>query len=388
MPVPLQMDNAFARDTMAKRIPGIVRDIQAVNADYPPAIMRALDHLHDALVHDQPIAINDLLSSPDYDAWHAAYQAQRVKFDPLTWHHNEWFFSETLFYRLLIQAVRWHETGRDPFAAKKQAELESDHLWALLDTALAVEGDFAAKLSDLIGFALWGNRVDLSHPAGILAGKTASENDLLADDRPRLIDYLVTGHADTARAMIHIVQDNGGTELAMDLVLADTLLANGRDVVLHLKAHPTFVSDTTIPDVWHMLDTMTAHGAQTAALADRLRRAWADERFLLAAHPFWVSSQFLHDIPSPLHHIFGHAELVIIKGDVNYRRAVGDAIWPDDTSFSAIMSYFPVPLLALRSIKCDVLVGVPAAITQQLDTQNPSWRLTGQYGVIQLAQSK
>jgi hypothetical protein len=43
---PLDMTNAFAFDTMTKRIPGIIRSVQAANADYPPSILRSLDRLH------------------------------------------------------------------------------------------------------------------------------------------------------------------------------------------------------------------------------------------------------------------------------------------------------------------------------------------------------
>jgi uncharacterized protein with ATP-grasp and redox domains len=381
-PAPLTMDNTFARDTMADRIPGVLRDVQAAHPDYPLATQDALGRLHDALVNDQPITIAELLPAPDYNGWHAAYQAQRTKIKPLTWQHTEWFFAETLLYRLLIQAVRWHETGRDPFADKKHAELDSSHLWALLDTALSIEGDFEDRVSGLIDFALWGNRADLSHPAGTLAGQTAADDDLLVDERDRVVAYFANNRDS---ATIHIVADNAGNELAMDFVLIDTLLAHAYTVMLHLKAHPTYVSDATIPDVWHMLDTMTAQGHHAAALADRLRRAWAEKRFRLAAHPFWVSSRFLRDLPTNLRRLFEGAALVILKGDVNYRRAVGDAVWPEDVSFSAVMDHFPAPVLALRSIKCDVLVGVSPAITGPLDAQDPAWRLTGQYGVIQCA---
>ncbi|MBN1565278.1 MAG: DUF89 family protein, partial [Anaerolineae bacterium] len=264
----------------------------------------------------------------------------------------------------------------------------SDHLWELLDAALAIEGDFAVKLFELTGFALWGNRVDLSHPAGTLAGQTAAEDDLLVDDRDRVVAYLDAQRAGANTATIHVVQDNTGTELAMDLVLIDFLLANGYPVMLHLKSHPTFVSDTTIPDVWQMLEAMTARGDQAAALADRLRLAWAEERLRLAAHPFWVSSQFMRDLPASLRQIFAEATLVILKGDVNYRRAVGDTVEWEDVSWMAVMEHFPAPILALRSIKCDVVVGVPAAITGPLDAHDPSWRLTGQYGVIQWAEGQ
>ena len=56
-------------------------------------------------------------------------------FDPLTWHNVEWFFAETYFYCQLMQAIDYYETGRDPFLPKKQAELASDSLWALVREA-------------------------------------------------------------------------------------------------------------------------------------------------------------------------------------------------------------------------------------------------------------
>jgi uncharacterized protein with ATP-grasp and redox domains len=388
-PAPFRMDNAFARETMAERLPGILRDVQSANADYPPPVLRALDRLHDALAYGEPILMLDASPVPpaDYDAWNAAYRTQRAQFDPLTWLNAEWFFAETLLYRLLIQAVRWHETYRDPFAATKQAELNGDNLWAVLDAALAVDGDFAEKFAALLGFALWGNRVDLSHPAGSLAGQAAAEDDLLVDRRGDVLNYLGRVGVTAGNVTIHMIIDNTGTELATDCVLADALLTGGYEVVLHLKAHPTYVSDATTADMWHLLDAMTARGGPPAALADRLRQAWREERLRLVTPPFWVSSRFLWDMPPGLRAAFEGAHLVILKGDVNYRRAIGDTVWPTELSFSAVMDYFPAPLVALRSLKCDALVDVPENIVRALDARNDSWRTTGQYGVIQFAPS-
>jgi uncharacterized protein with ATP-grasp and redox domains len=381
------MDNAFARETMAERLPGILRDVQTANADYPPAVLRALDQLHDALANGEPILMLNASPVPpaDYDAWNAAYRTQRAQFDPLTWLHAEWFFAETLLYRLLIQVVRWHETHRDPFAATKQAELDGDNLWAVLNAALAVGGDFAEKITALLGFALWGNRVDLSHPAGSLAGQAAAEDDLLVDHRGELLDYLLGGSITASNTAIHMIIDNTGTELATDLVLADALLTSGYKVVLHLKAHPTYVSDATTADVWHLLDAMAMRDGRPAALANRLRRAWQDEQLRLVTPPFWVSSRFLWEMPPGLREAFEGAHLVILKGDVNYRRAIGDTVWPTELSFSAVTDYFPAPLVALRSLKCDALAGVPDDLVRALDAHNESWRTTGQYGIIQFA---
>ena len=56
---------------------------------------------------------------------------------------------------------------------------------------------------------------------------------------------------------VHFIADNTGTELAMDLALADGLFDKGIErVIFHLKLHPTFVSDTTVPDMQIMLAAM------------------------------------------------------------------------------------------------------------------------------------
>jgi uncharacterized protein with ATP-grasp and redox domains len=388
-PDPLRMDNNdFAYRTMSERVPGIIREVQAANADFSPGILRALDHLHDMLIQDQPIPSLDRrpVAPPDVADWDAALRAQQARITPLTWLHSEWFFAETFLYRHLIQAVRWHETDRDPFAYKKRTEFERAHFWKLLDTALSVEGTLAERLDALFTVVLWGNRVDLSHPAGLLASETASDDELLVDDRDRVLGDLLGDGGAGRGGTVHIIADNAGTELTIDLALADVLLsAEGMTVVLHVKAHPTFVSDATISDVWTTVRALADHGGEPARLAARLRHAWADERLRLSAPLFWNSGHFLWDMPPDLRRAFEGARLVVIKGDLNYRRAIGDAIWPDGVTFSEAMRYFPAPVVALRSLKSDTLVGVPASITGPLDAAGEEWRPTGRYGVIQYA---
>lgn len=388
VPPPLRMDdNTFAYQTMTERMPQVIRAVQANNSDYNAGIQRALDRLHDGLVNDAPMPRLSAhpVPPPDYAAWEAAYQAQRGDRDTLTWLGAEWFFAETFFFRHIIAAVRWHETGRDPFAPQKQAEFATERYWDQVDAALAVEGDFAERLGALLAFALWGNRADLSHPAGSLASEDAADDDLLVDERAALVAHITSGSASAPRA-IHIIADNAGMELTMDLVLTDHLLADERFVVvLHTKAHPTYVSDTTTPDVWHTLDELYAHGGAPAALAQRLRATWQLGRWRILSHPCWTSSAFLSQMPPLLRKTLSTAHLVLLKGDANYRRAVSDALWSPEVTFAQVMDYFPVPLAALRSLKSDALVGVDAARRLALDAQSDNWRTTGRYGVIQFA---
>ncbi len=384
-PAPIRTDeNAFAFATMTQRVPGILRDVLD-DPDLSAASQRALDDLHAALTGDAliPMLAADPAPAPDYDDWAAAYADQRARQGELHWLRGEWFFAETFIYRHLLQAVRWHETGRDPFRRHKESELAQPRFRDLLAAALerpATAQTFADQLPDLLALALWGNRVDLSHPAGTLAAGAVTPDDLLIDDRARVLPVLESGGG-----TVHLIADNAGTELAMDLVLIDALLAVGCAVTLHVKAHPIFVSDTTLPDVWHVLEAMQRLGSAPAALADRLRAAWDSGRWRLAAHPFWTGSRFWPQMPGALRSARGSARLVIVKGDANYRRIIDDADWPPGATLADALDGFPAPVLALRTLKSDALVGVDPARLRPLDANGPAWRSTGRYGIIQFA---
>lgn len=378
--------NAFARHTMAERIPAILRDVLASNPDYPAPIQSAVDQLGQSLLNDAPIPMlaDEPAPPADYEAWAAAYRAQRARFEPLTWQHTEWFFAEMFLYRHLIQAVRWAETGRDPFAPQKQAELNGERLWTALDRILAFEGSDRERLANLLLSAVWGNQADLSHAVGQGAGAKTSDDDLLIDERDAAVAILLDAPPLPGRP-VHLVLDNAGLELAADLALADALIAAGHRVVLHAKAYPVFVSDTTIPDIWRTLEALDRCEGRPRALAQRLRQAWAAERLRLTAPPLWTSSRFLWDMPPALRRVMGRARAVIFKGDANYRRVVGDALWEEGVSFAEAVRYFPAPLVALRSLKSDALVGLDPGRGRALDAQGAGWRTSGRYGVIQVA---
>ena len=329
-------------------------------------------------------------SAPDHDSWRAAIEKQReIVSGELTWQNAEWFFAETYAYRCLIEAVRWNESGRGPFLPKKLEELRSDALWQLVERALTPAGNPDAELRQAVAFDLWANRIDLSYAASLEQGTDISPEDLLVDDRDEMLAFLhssANGHSLLkGKGAVYIVADNAGSELAMDLTLSDCLLRHITDrVVICLKSHPTFVSDALPQDVWMMLSEIRRRGARSAELADRLRRAWQEERLRFLPHPYWNSSRFLWDLPSSFRRLFKVARLVIIKGDANYRKTVGDAIWTPHTPFADVVSYLDVPLLCLRTLKSDPVVGLPSADTAaRLGRCDPDWRVNGKRGLIQ-----
>ena len=76
------------------------------------------------------------------------------------------------------------------------------------------------------------------------------------------------------------------------------------------------------------------------------------------------------------------SDLWIVKGDANYRRVVGDRHWPINTPINTITQYLPAPCLALRILKCELLVGMDIATLNTFDLEN-DWMTNGTYGIIQ-----
>lgn len=391
-PPPIRTDhsNAFAHNTMAARIPAILQETLDLNPDYPAGIKDRLGRLRDDIGAGEAIPPLEAEQASDYQQWLLALrQQQDIIGAPVTWHNAEWFFAETYAYRCLIEATRYFETRRDPFAPKKKSELASEALWSLIEGAFASDVAAEQQVAQAVLLDLWANRIDLSYAASLERGADIAPEDLLVDDSDNLLNYLCRSATapgqKRAEGAIYIVADNAGSELAMDLVLADRLLRHLADrVVLYLKAHPTFVSDATPEDVWIMLGEMKRRGGASAQLAERLVTNWEMDRLLFLPHQFWNSSTLLRDMPSAFYDGLNASRLVIIKGDANYRRAVGDCLWPVDSPFRDVMSYLDAPILCLRTLKSDPIVGLPsAAVAEDLDRRDPTWRVNGKRGLIQ-----
>ncbi len=379
-PKPIRTDTSddFAHHTMSVRVPNIIRETQKLNPDYPESIHEALDRLRLNIERDAPIPVID---DPVWRILLARHAGE-------TWLNSEWFFTETYFYRLLIEAVRWQKTGRDPFAPKKIAEIKGEAIRVALEHALDVSQD-EGRLAELLLNSLWGNRIDLSYAVAAAHGSNWEADDLLVDDRQAALEHLLSGDP----GEVHIVMDNAGTELAMDFALVDGLLDGiAERVILHVKRHPTFVSDATYDDVLTFLAEMTGRGDITKGFGEagkevgtRLQAALLDGRLLVEPDIYWNSAWFLWEMPPRFESFFAHAALVIFKGDANYRRIVGDARWQPETPFAEVVSYFPAPLLALRTLKSNPIVGLAAGAAETLNATDSEWRVNGRRGVAQFA---
>lgn len=378
-PSPLRTDgsNVFAHHSMARRVPNIIADVIARNADYPESIKAALESLREDIAGDGPIRLF-APPAPDHDLWRGLIGPHVGS----SWLDSEWFFAEMLAYRWILAAARYWDTLRDPFAPFKDEEMGSDALWSVLGEALAIEGSPEERLDAHLRLMLWSNRIDLSLSAVASKGTSAAAEHLLTDDIPQSVEHLISRRP----ADVHIVMDNAGTEQAMDYAIADLLLTEkvAERVTLHVKMQPVLVSDVIVSDIYALLERMSRRGGAFAVLEGRIRAELADGRLRIVPDFFWNTPGCWWELPQRLQEPLRRADLVVAKGDVNYRRITNDALWPDDATVAEALFDVDLTMLALRTLKSDTLVGVGSETIRRLDrTEGSGWRSSGDYGVAQ-----
>ncbi len=379
---------SFAHNTLKVRVPAILRETMAAT-DFPPEIAAALAELHAELVGGTIRGLRE--AAADVAFWNAV----SAPFIGRAWLDVPWYWAEAYFYRRVLEATRYFQPGPwqgyDPYRPKKRTEWAADAapraLDLLLDTLTTLSPDPAARFEQLFHASLWGNRTDLSYMVVAHLGGTtdarAERENLLADDTAA-VWRLLSGRP--PRRVI-IICDNTGTELLADLALADFLLEArlAGEIVLHLKPQPFFVSDAMPQDVLDGLAALAAGGQHAAALSRRLAGALDAGRLRLSTHWAYATSLFYFELPDDLREDLAAAGLVLVKGDANYRRLLGDAHWPPSTPFAHAVGYFPAPLVALRTLKGELIVGLQPGQAEAVAAADPAWLVNGRRGVIQAA---
>lgn len=216
--------------------------------------------------------------------------------------------------------------------------------------------------TEMCEICLWGNATDLSLLTSLtyeeiqkLQGAGArkkAEKNILVNDLPAAYKILKeaqkTGKKDRR---VDIVLDNAGFELFVDLILAGYLLASGlaTRITLHPKAIPWFVSDVIPQDFAAILSALAnpqifystpdEHSSlvpeplseKEASDLSFLFQHWAglhaEGQILLRPNLFWTSAHSYWHLPQAeprLYEDLKDSELVIFKGDLNYRKLTAD----------------------------------------------------------------
>ena len=278
-----------------------------------------------------------------------------------------------------------HWKGYDVFARQKMSTFKSSRP-AVLELAarykeLAIEaekGDVAGGktpeqieqarrlvFSEMCEICLWGNATDLSLLTTLtyedlqkLQGshaRKAAEKNILVNDMDAAFDVLQKAQKEKKdeERRVDIVLDNSGFELFVDLILAGYLLSSGlaTTVVLHPKSIPWFVSDVTPRDFADLIDALrdarnfyTAPdepGREHTPLSEKeldevnfLFKQWSElhqeGKLIIRPHAFWTGAGSYWRMPHLAPDLFEdlkESELVLLKGDLNYRKLTNDVSW-------------------------------------------------------------
>ncbi|MEA5577004.1 damage-control phosphatase ARMT1 family protein [Anabaena sp. UHCC 0451] len=399
LPAPLVAANSgsFTEYTVTQRMPDIARRVILEN-QFPTEINQSLEKLATELPRGYlPPLTND--SGADFYDWEKYLQPYKNQ----RWLDVPWFVAETYFYRLILNITNYFQPGEyqniDPFLLQKNQGLETsiDAIISLciqsqkwLDESQQEGKPNKSSLIALLYFALWGNRVDLSLWSAFEDDRSSFDiqtqlSNILVDDTFAVTNLLIKSENNC----IDFVIDNAGFELVCDLCLVDFLLGSGfaNQVYLHLKHHPTFVSDAMIKDVHYTKDFLVkSSNIQVQSLGKRLTENLASGKLVLTEDYFWTSPLAFWEIPISLKSELAKSNLIVVKGDANYRRLLGDLHWDFTTKFADIVSYLPAPILALRTLKSEVAAGLKTEVLEELATADPKWLTNGQWGVIQLVE--
>ena len=225
----------------------------------------------------------------------------------------------------------------------------------------------------------------------------ALRTNVLADHSAALwkLLELVQKASTSSKRQVDFVLDNAGLEIFADICFADWLLSVGLadKVQFHLKQLPWFVSDALIKDFKWTLETLSSQENKTLSdLGEKWKARLKDSSFVVTDHSFWTTSYeyaAMRSVAPELYQMLSESHLVFFKGDLNYRKLLADRNWLYTGKFSMALGGFePTNLCALRTLKADLVTGLPPGAAERAAKENKYWMATGQYAVIQVYNSQ
>ncbi|KAF3023142.1 hypothetical protein E8E14_013892 [Neopestalotiopsis sp. 37M] len=433
----------------------ITQTTDQAKADEGKKIVEELAKLKYELQHNRQLTPIRDDGKPDV----ALYNQELEKLGPVTWFNVPWLYSECYLYRRIAThfSLSQHWKSYDIFARQKMNTFRSSRP-AVLELASRYknivtqiqsdksksgpEADEAQKILfyEMMEICLWGNATDLSLLTSLtyediqkLQGseaRKASEKNILINDLDKAFDVLRKARDEGKKERrVDIVLDNAGFELYVDLILAGYLLSSGlaTNVVLHPKDIPWFVSDvlpgdfaallsalassksfyeTPSDDEKHQDKTPEPLGEKEAGELSFLFQEWAgfhgEGQLTIRPNAFWTHGGSFWRLPAEKNLLedLKDSELVIFKGDLNYRKLTGDAAWDPTTPFTeAIGPLGPgsgLNVLALRTCKADVVVGLKPGQDEEIrateggggDSGARKWAWSGKWAVVSFSGGK
>ncbi len=359
---------SFARFTITDRVPAILDDLIAHNRFSPETEKRLME-------------LRASLPSGELAPLSSAYPFSRdinqvlAENSSYGWLNGPFLFLENYLYHRISDICGFYSNGFDYFLYRKESESRKG-LNKFADSLKRLEK--IGTFSEICLMNLAGNKADLSQNSSYYSSD--ADFDLLIDHRSRAAAKLENCSS------VDILLDNGGEELFFDLLLTHWLLKHkkaGR-VKLHFKRMPYFVSDALISD-YRFLLRILSEKKETARFAEDLNRYESGGMLALGDDPFLVSGKPFSRLEGELAAELSRSDLIIFKGDLNYRRLVGDNDWPHETRTSSLVNYFNTDILISRILKSEVMTGLDPGMIPL--GNNTDWMFNGKYGQIEFVES-
>jgi len=376
-------------------------------------VVEELSKLRYEMQTDKPIT--DILDNTGNAAvWNEYIENVKISEERPSWFTSAWLWVECYMYRRMLQSSNMSGSQQlrvfDFFRHQKEegfhgsvGSMKQLAIWLLpqlLEMKKVVDPNVnnASKLWQiLVQISLWGNKCDLSISAGSKAVATGDPVTGLES----LKEFILSNHSSLCweklqlckkdNSSISIVMDNCGFELFTDLCLADFLITSKviKTVKLRIKDQPWFVSDTTPADLTWSLNQLLLGDENLSQLATRWQDFIGKGIWSVHSDSFWTYPHSCHEMAKAepqLYQELSEDELVIFKGDLNYRKLVGDLNWETTVSFGkALKDFRPTNIFAIRTAKADVMVGLEQDQAEMTAKKDPNWMVTGQWGVLQFA---
>ncbi|XP_049832556.1 damage-control phosphatase ARMT1-like [Schistocerca gregaria] len=421
VPLSAQYMRSFAYATVKDRLPVIltqvidhlVRDKEEIIKEHGEVareelktVIGAFSQLKNEIQTNKPLTPLKSNSS-DIKIWNSVLE-EETKNNKHKWFNSDWLFSECYMYRKVREIFELSQslTAFDPFRKSKESGLHnsihsivilSDHMKKQLEEVDQLKrSDVRQALQRIVYLNLWGNRFDLSLSKGVQIlitenPLTYAENfkdDILVDESDKIWEVL--SEADEQNKLVDIVLDNAAYELFTDFCLADYLITASlaSKVRFYVKAMPWYVSDTVVNDFHWVIKTLILHDSKNVSdLASRWKKYLDSGKWVIEVKDFWTlpySYNKMQEIRPELYAQLSQAQLVIFKGDLNYRKLVGDINWPPTETFcNALQGFNPTNVITLRTIKADTICGLTPGQAEDTAAKNGDWLITGKYAVIQ-----
>ena len=299
----------------------------------------------------------------------------------------------------------------DPYKLKKRSSIEKDIKRANRDKSRIIvclnaivrfmNDDFDAGrtksdlIEEIIRWSLDSNSYDLSQLRGMGWHETRlMENDIKG--AKGLLQYLYSLNRGTELTINYLV-DNAGVEFFSDLVLGYALLNHPelhvKKINYHVNVLPIFVSDTIENDLEHTIKTVENAIKENIKEEDQNKFLSAlselNDMFDKEKSQAEIIPDFIWNMPTAYEDIARKKEiymnsetLLIIKGDLNYRRLCRDKTWHFKTKLEEITKYINSPTLVIRSFKSDLVLDYTRTRFNENTQKDKDWRGKGKYGII------